>query len=351
MLLFFGALLMMVLSGFNYVLLADVAHKISFNYSGTVEVPYLLLAFLILAVSRWGSFSKAFIGYFSLNIILLFSFAFFLGEQSPYGVLVWIYSAKLLPFILSWGFANQNYQFKRAVIEYPLLWAGFALPSFLGKALFLDTTTSSLLICALCSLLILISYVLLKRADLGPHEEGKKSSWGYFISLVVLAFGMYFASVFPKVFSGFSSSKLVTLISSSTVCFVIGWVLKKYGPAYLSKLMVGITLCGVSLGMWLFYIPSLFTYVIFSVLVSAFIILKELFLFGVDRKNRFTVKMLADVIFFSLVPLFAGIVEKSIGFQRGIFAYVGVFLIAASACLIALYVTHEALKKGLSETK
>jgi hypothetical protein len=351
MLLFFGALLMMVLSGFNYVLLNGVEHKFSLDYSGTLEAPYLLLAFLILTIARWGSFSKAFIGYFSLNALLLFAFTFLSGEQPPYGVRVWIYSAKLLPFILSWGFVNQNYQFKRAVIEYPLLWAGFSLPALLGKSLFLDATSSSLLICSLCSLLILTTYTFLNKVDLGSHEEGKKASWRYFIALVVIAFGMYFASIFPKVFSGFYSSKLVTLLLSSALCFLIGWVLKKCGPAYLSKLMGGITLGAMTLGVGLFYAPNLFIYMIFAVLVRAFIILKELFLFGVDRKNRFTVKMLADVIFFSLVPLFGGITEKSIGFQRGIFSYVVVFLIALSACLIALYITHQVLKKGLPKTK
>ena len=333
--LFIGSFCLLLLAGLSVLMLGEIQEV---TFSPAVLVVILGLIFFV----RKKGFDLLFKSFFLLNtcVLLLFAGLDFLGV--PYRghfSSFWLHFSIVVHPLLAFGFINQHYTFKRAALEYPLLWQGMMLPVFINLVFYVQNSACILLICAFWSLSTLLLYLALSRAKLGPSEEGQKVPVIYIVSLAVLPFSLRFLSMFPLGVFGLLGSQALFFSSALLLTVPIGVFVSERGMKALVIstliLIIGTILFGVAL------FGSVVAFLGFCTLGAAFTMIKELFLLLIEKKDRFSVKLLVDGIVLSFVSISVKSVQKFILHQEGALSaistsYIAIFLLFAILALLSL---------------
>lgn len=403
--LFFGMLLMLFLTTFSQSLLKDLTPSLVVNKFGVellsqlkwlAIVVSIVTGLLILAL---GNVRRAFKVYFPFNIAVLALLAILLFFQSSWltnsfvlgAFYAWIESSMIVSIALLWGFANQEYTFKIAAIQYPLLGiiAGTSILFVVPLQMMLSKLEpnfypSVVALAAVLNAFVLAIYLWISRKDLGAHENGLNVSYGYWIALGLLVLTMNMALFFPEIVFKSGLQKVVSgqreyLEYLGKLAFdKAQWGLL----GAIASVLMGIflyfkgsrpyaTLLGlICLGMLMTGLISLYNvqsmklnaeafnsatkgYVYLVTFVGLFMLLKELLFFGIAHKSRFTAKIVIDVIFFSMVPFLSRLIAVPI-IQMGPLnehvTVIGVIFISALlVAFLSLYRLNRDLKEGLKQ--
>jgi hypothetical protein len=405
LILFFGMLLMLFFTFFGQTILRDLKELFLISKLGVERIPELrmmdlpltIMAGLILLVISWGGkVHRGFFVFFPLNTIVLVVFGILSYFQSPLlykpsvvsGFYHWANISLVLSVALIWGFANQTYTFSVAAIQYPIL-AFLLTYAVLPTGMFAhwaNTTPLSFeIFCiavATTSLLTLFVYFVMNRIDLGVIEIGSIVSWGYWVALAVLVFGIKYGSFFPIIFlkgilkevypdpSNYNAYLLALttlkanwLVITGVFGIFVGFFLYKTGASYwaiVGRLLWIVMFVGgliafystvtsiTAEGAWVGTIGN----VLLAVFLALFMIIaKELAYFGIEHRHRFSAKIIVDVIVYSLVATASAFTSSatltwgSIVLNRNLFAVI--FVVSFLIGLAGIYRIHKDLKFGL----
>ncbi|MGM0439582.1 MAG: hypothetical protein ACQEP8_00525 [Chlamydiota bacterium] len=356
--LFIGIGLMLFLTYYNYICLTGLREAALRNapHSPSMEqlrlltpLATLVVGLLLILITLKGHVERAFHFFFPLNFLafgvisfMVYFHSSFIETQSFTTFLyLWSGMAVALPIIIAWGYANHHNTFKTASLQYPLFSWALLLALLTPPEVIINQLGSypwlSYLAIAFMSLLIYGVFLILKRQDLGIPEAGLKVSVGYWVALVMIVIGYFFAQTFSEnlLFTQVKSListipnyqhqashialvQVITLGILSIAGIIAGGVLYCLGPKAYGK--TGITLLILSLlpGLALFAnswhlegVQSLRFSTISWAISSAFaliflITIKELAFFAIRRKSRFSVKLAVDFIIYSIAPVTAG---------------------------------------------
>ncbi len=345
--LFFGMFLMLAFSCASYRLLGQVSDILVISKAGaqmivylkTLSSPVIIIAGLLLAIATWGKgVDKAFKVLYPLNIFIISAFAWLLHINSFLldnlyivgGFYLWTKIFIILSPALIWGFANQEYTFRTAAIQYPILGL-LAMKMFpLGSLLFIniDRDADQVAVVALLSLLVYLVYHWMTRSDSGEREKGASASWVYWAALAALVFGIKFLTFFPEIVFKAKVGEVFArpndfmqsfcLIRTGLGFFVgligvfFGGILYFRGRKSLANIANFFIFAMEIVGIILFYMflsvtftEDLFTstamgYALFVGLAGVFGLFKELLFFRLEPRIRFSAKVVVDVIVYAV---------------------------------------------------
>ncbi|MCB1072917.1 MAG: hypothetical protein KDK96_07445 [Chlamydiia bacterium] len=393
--LFLGIGLMLLFATFSYTVLRDIQSTITIQKLSAAVIPkmkmasvpvILLFGLLFFFLCRKGKIHRGFILFFLLNIIIWGGLLFLKGSDDLW--IYWVYSiwssvSMSLSLILIWGFANQEFTFKKAAIQYPLLGlifsssgaflGGHLTGHFAGQDLFSKIYPMTLWIGVGANLLIFVIYLILKHYPYMGKEQGSRVTWGYWVALGILLFGIKtsalclqitFKNEVRKVFTNATSyiefmgnfSKLSgsIRIGLGVLAIGLGVLLFFRGAQAFFKVFGSVLLGIIVFALFTFFIPKIdinaLAYALFSGSIGIILSLRELAFFGIQRESRFTAKIVLDLIFgffatgfgttlIQLPIMFVGTIDRNIN--------AAVFLVIIIVCLLALYRVRKDLKWGI----
>ncbi len=393
--LFLGIGLMLFFATLSYTVLRDVQSTIAIQKLSIVAIPkiktasvpvFLLFGFLFFFLCRKGKIHRGFLLFFPLNIII-WGGLFFLKESNGLWM-YWTYSiwssvSMSLSLILIWGLANQEFTFKKAAIQYPLLglifsssgafFGGNLIGLLASQDLFSKIYPMSLWIGVGANLLIFVIYLILKHYPYDGKEQGGRVNWGYWVALGILLIGIKVSALFMQITFKDGVKKVFTNTSSymefmGKFSMMSGWitiglgvlaiglgVLLFFRGAQAFFKVVGAVLVGIIVfGLFTFFTinvdTSALTYALFSGSIGICLSLRELAFFGIQREGRFTAKIVLDLIFGCLAAGFgAALVQLPLlilgTIDRNINA--AIFMFVMIVCILALYRLHRDLKSGV----
>lgn len=289
-----------------------------------------------------------------------------------------------LSVTLIWGYANQEFTFKKAAIQYPLL--ALIFPSsgaLLGGHFFKQLSECNfslskiylitLLTAMGASLLIFAIYLLLNSFRFDEKEQGGPVSWGYWLTFGLLLFGVKFSSTFPKMAFKMELHRLYPDPSSymqfmAKYASISGWVsvggsligvglgaILYYRGAkdffkVISFILLGMTIFGLSTVLIRSIGITMLSSVLYSGLMGAFIALRELAFFGIKKESRFTAKIVLDLILCSFAAIFGSTIITLTAVLMGNMNQNGnalIFFIAMVVCFVSLYRIRREMRKGI----
>ncbi len=376
-----------------------------------IQIPItILLGIGAVFLTRNGKIKRAFHLFFPINILFsllmlaLFYFkGIFLQPSSASSATIfnkilastfyfWVGFSNLFTIVLIWGFANQHYTFKRASYQYPLIaliasfssgiYINYLMGFIFEKKLYYLIFLASAIIYAV----VYIIYFLLREVHLRKKDVLKKPSLKYLIALIAIVFFLSLAKYFPQlpfkhllklkapqakdylmIMGSFSIKQAVYSVFTLLLGVLLGLWMYIKGSKLLAKIGGVLIIIITILGLYVFKMPakeatidiksaySLMSYGMLMSFVALFLyLIKELCYFRFPLKNRFSAKILVDLIFVSIaMPLSTSISALVIVMKGSILAsnniYIGIFFISMLICFVALYWINKEQKNNLIE--
>ncbi|NGX49768.1 MAG: hypothetical protein K940chlam5_01372 [Candidatus Anoxychlamydiales bacterium] len=374
-----------------------------------IQIPItILLGVGAFFLTRNGKIKRAFHLFFPINILFsllmlaLFSFkgislhSSLASSVTMFNKILastfyfWVGFSNLFTIVLIWGFANQHYTFKRASYQYPLIAllatfsSGIYIKYLMGfifeKKLYYLIFLASAIIYAV----VYIIYFLLREVHLRKKDVLKKPSLKYLIALITIVFFLSIAKYFPQlpfkhllklkapqakdyimIMGAFSIKQAIYSMFTLLLGVLLGLWMYIKGSKLLAKIGGVLIIVTTILGLYVFKMPareatidiksaySLMPYGMLMSFVALFLyLIKELCYFRFPLKNRFSAKILVDLIFVSIaIPLSTYISTLVIVMKGsilgGLNAFMGLFFISMLIVFIALYWINKEQKNNL----
>jgi len=305
---------------------------------------------------------------------------------------LWVGFSNIFTIVLIWGYANQHYTFKKAAYQYPLIGLITFFPVnmyiyYLQRFIFEKKLFYQIfLVSAIIYAIIYIIYIILREVSLKKKDILKKPSFNYLLALIVIVVVFSFAKSLPQmpfkyflklkapqasdylmIMGSFSVKQAIYSIITFFIGILLGLWMYIKGSKILAKIGGFLIIVITTLGLLVFKMPakvatidiksahSLMSYGMFVSFSFLFLyLIKELCYFRFPLKNRFSAKILVDMIFLFLTkPLYGSIsafviVKKgSILAANSIFMYIFFFSMLIS--FVALYWINKEQKEYLIE--